>query len=800
MMDTFLKDLRYSIRQLLKKPGFAATAVLTLALGIGANTAIFGVVNSVLLRALPFKDPERIAMVWETIPMIGLVENTPAPANFLRWREESKSFESLAALAPSFTNLTGGGEPEKIDSLRATAEVFPLLGVEPLLGRWFLPEEDRPGNNRVAVISHGLWQRRFGADREMVGKSITLNDSPYTVVGVMPAHFSIPVANSELWIPMAFGPNAAKETSRNLFAVGRLKSGVTHEQAQAELTAMAEDWQEQDTQTTFRFGINIVPIQEHITGTIRLALLVLLAATGFVILIACANVANLLLARAAARQKEIAVRIALGAGRWRLARQLLTESLLLSFLGGAVGLLVAVWSVSLLSSAMPENLAQAKAANIDARVLGFAFMMSLITGIIFGLAPALQSTRPNLNEILKEGGRDSSAVARRWTRSALVIVEVSLAMVLLVGAGLLMKSFLRLSDIDMGFRAENLLTMQVQLASARYRDQAKRTAFFDQLLERARALPGVESAAVISGVPVSWTGGGATFQIEGRAEPDNTTPISNYRIISPDYFHAMGIPPISGRYFTEQDTENSEPVAIISQSLARASWPDENPLGRRLVWGAGGPMLTIVGVVRDVRLVAANEVKPHVYMPYTQNRIAPYELVIRSKGDLTGLAAAVRNEVWAIDKDQPVSKIRTMEQILSDSIARHRFNTILLAVFAALAMAIAAIGIYGVMSYTVTQSTREIGIRMALGAKRADIVRMVVGQGLGLTSIGVVAGLASSFALMRLLESLLYGVSATDVTTFAAVTVLLIAVSALACFIPARRATRVDPIVALRYE
>ncbi|HEY7544694.1 MAG TPA: ABC transporter permease [Blastocatellia bacterium] len=797
-MDTFFHDLRYAVRQLLKKPGFAATAILTLALGIGANAAIFSVVNSVLLRRLPFKDPERLVMVWETIPSIGLSENTPAPANFLGWREESQSFESMAALGPSFTNLTGGGEPEKIDSVRVSAELFPLLGVEPLVGRWFLPEEDRPGNNRVVVISHSLWQRRFVAARDIIGKNITLNDNAYTVVGVMPAHFRIPVIESELWIPMAFGPDARTELSRNLFVLARLKSGVTHEQAQSELSAMAELWQK-DSQGKFRFGINIVPLQEQLTGRIRLALIVLLAATAFVILIACANVANLLLARASARQKEVAIRIALGATRWRLARQLLTESLLLAALGGIVGLLLAAWSMSLLASAMPESLAQAKEAAIDTKVAGFTFAVSLITGVIFGLVPALQSTRPNLNETLKEGGRDSSAVARKWTRNALVISEVAMALILLVGAGLLMRSFLRLSNVDMGFRPENLLAMQIQLSSSKYRDQSKRTAFFDQLLDRVRALPGVESAAVISGLPVSWTGGGSTFILEGRAEPENTTPISNHRFISPDYFRVMGIPVVSGRSFTPQDRENSEAVAIISESLARASWPDENPLGKRISW-AGDSMMTIVGVVRDVRLTVASEPKPHVYMPYTQIRIPPYELVIRAKSDPTSLASSVREEVWAIDKDQPVANIRTMEQILSASIARHRFNTILLAVFAALAIALATIGIYGVMSYTVSQSTREIGIRMALGAAQSDLMRLVIGRGLTLTLNGAAIGVAGAFALTRLMKSLLFGVTATDPITFVGVSALLILVAMLACYLPARRATRVDPMVALRYE
>ncbi|MGA9769124.1 MAG: ABC transporter permease [Blastocatellia bacterium] len=793
-METLFQDLRYGVRMLTKKPGFTVVVVMTLALGIGASTAIFSVVNTVLLRPLPYKDAEQIAVVWETLPSIGLEENTPAPANYINWREQNEVFENIAAFTVGFTNLTGTGEPERVDSLRVSASIFPLLGVEPMLGRTFLPEEDQPGASRVVVISHSLWQRRFGRDPDILEKTITVNDRSYTVIGVMGPSFSFPLLKAELWVPIAFTADARTEMSRNLWVLGRMKPGVTRDQAQAEMDTIVA--RGQDPQATFRFGVNVVPLGQQLVGHIRPALIVLLAATGFVLLIACVNVANLLLARANGRQKEIAVRCALGAGRWRLMRQLLTESLMLAGLGGAAALLLAMWGVDILSSVMPDNLSQAKSVFIDARVFAFTLAVSLVTGIVFGIVPALQATKPNMNEALKEGGRDSSG-SRRWVRNLLVVTEVALALVLLIGAGLMIKSFQRLNNVDMGFQPANLLAMQVQLSSSRYGEQNKRTAFFDQLLEQIEALPGVESAAVINGLPVSFQGGGSTFKIEGRAEAQSTTPMCTYRIISPDYFRTLGIPLLSGRDFSRSD---SEPCAIISESLARRVWPDGDALGQRIKWAGDDSPRLIVGIVKDVKLSLTAEVKPHVYMPYSQIEIAPYEMVIRTKTDGAGLSAAIRSEVWAIDKDQPVSNIRTMEQILSGSIARQRFNLLLLGIFAALAMALASVGIYGVMSYTVTQNTREIGIRMALGARAGDVLKLVVGQGLALTFIGVGIGIGAAFALTRLMASLLFEVRATDPATFVLYSAILTGVALGACFIPARRATKVDPMVALRYE
>ena len=797
-METLFQDLRYGIRLLAKKPGFTLVVVMTLALGIGVNSAIFSVVNTVLIRPLPYKDAEQIAVVWETLPSIGLEENTPAPANYIKWREQNEVFENIAAFTVGFTNLTGAGEPERVDSLRVSASVFPLLGVEPMLGRTFLPEEDQPGASRVVVISHSLWQRRFGADSGILEKDITVNDRSYTVIGVMPPSFKFPLLKAELWVPIAFTPDARTEMSRNLWVLARMKPGITRDQAQAEMDTITA--RGQDPQATFRFGVNVVPLGEQLVGHIRPALLVLLAATGFVLLIACVNVANLLLARANGRQKEIAVRIALGAGRLRLMRQLLTESLMLAGLGGAAALLLAMWGVDVLSSLMPDNISQAKSVFIDSRVFAFTLGVSLVTGIVFGIIPALQATKPNMNEALKEGGRDSSAGSRRWVRNLLVVAEVSLALVLLIGAGLMMKSFQRLNNVDMGFQPENLLAMQVQLSSSKYIDQSKRTAFFDQLLQQVESLPGVESASIINGLPVSFQGGGSTFTIEGRPEAAATTPMCTYRIIGPDYFRTMHIPLSSGRDFSRHDSQQAEHVAIISESLARQVWPDGNALGHRITWGGDDAPMSIIGIVKDVKLSLTAEVKPHVYIPYSQIHIAPYEMVIRTKTDAPALAAAVRSEVWAIDKDLPVSNIRTMEQILSGSIARPRFNLLLLGIFAALAMVLAAVGIYGVMSYTVTQNTREIGIRMALGARPGDVLKFVVGQGLALTFIGVGIGIAAAFALTRLMENLLFEVTATDPATFVLYSAILTGVALVACFVPARRATKVDPMVALRYE
>jgi putative ABC transport system permease protein len=809
-MENLFQDLRYAVRMLFKNPGFTAVAVLTLALGIGANTAIFSVVNTVLLQPLPYKDPDRLMMVWEDDTKRGFPRDTPAAANYIDWRDQNQVFEGMAAIADASFNLTGVGEPERIDGRRVTANLFPLLGVEPGLGRAFTPEEDRPGAGRVVIISHGLWQRRFGSDANIIGSPISLNGESHTVVGVTPPQFQFPAREVELWVPMAFTEReAANRGNHYLEIVARTKPGVTVEQAQAEMTTIAARLEQQYPDQNTDLGAVVVPLHEHVAGDIKPALLILLGAVGFVLLIACANVANLLLARAAVRQKEIAIRIALGASRLRLVRQFLTESVLLAAIGGLVGLALALWGVNLLKAFIPENISQVKALTIDSRVLAFTLLVSLVTGLIFGLAPALQASSFNLNETLKEGGRDSSAGSRgNRIRSLLVIAEVAISLILLIGAGLLINSFVRLSNVDPGFRTDNLLTMQIVLPVQKYPDRARRSVFYTELVQRIEALPGVRSAAVTNWIPLVRQGDSIGFNIEGRPDPGRgKSPIVVTRVVSPHYFQTMGIRLLQGREFNEQDRSDSPRVIVINETMARRYWPDEDPTGKRITPGPADSRnpddwLTIVGVVNDVRQFELNaEPKPQMYISYIQaGFFAPRHLVVSTQVEPRSLASTVRNTVWEIDKDQPVSNISTMEETLSESIARQRFSTLLLSIFAAVALALAAVGIYGVMSYSVAQRSSEIGLRMALGAQTSDVLKLVIGQGMRLAIVGVMIGLVATFGLTRLIESLLFGVSATDPLTFIVISLLLTTVALMACWIPARRAAKVDPMVALKYE
>jgi predicted permease len=815
LMETFLQDVRYGVRVLAKNKGFTAVAVLTLALGIGANTAIFSVVNDLLLRPLPYSDADRVVMLWEVTPS-GRHMNTTSRANFRTWREQGASFESMSAFSDQRLNLTGVGEPEEVAVQLATPELFKVLGVEPMYGRVLVEDDGRQGSAGV-VLSYGFWKRRFGADPGLVGKSITLNGEPYNVVGVMPPSFywhikqrSATGKPAEMWgvlsIPPPGDPASSSERGRFLSVVGRLKRGVTVEQAEAEIKTIHTRLS-QDSTFNKNYTAEVIPLREQFVGNIRPALWVLLGAVGLVLLIACANVANLLLSRVAAREKEIALRTALGARRSRVIRQLLTESLLLSLLGSALGLLVAWWGIGALVAISPRDLVSLQNVGINLTVLGWTLGVTLLTSILFGIAPALEATRLNLNDALKEGGKgaDAQGSRSRRLRSVLVVVEVAFALMLLAGSGLLVKSFVQMRRIDTGFETDNVLTMVVRLPPSKYKEDPEYVAFFRQLLERVRATPGVNSAGVVNFLPLYGGLGSATsFNIEGQpAPPRGTGPSTNVRVADSGYFKTLGIPLRRGRTFNEVEDSEARHVILVSESFARRHFPNEDPIGKRLkVFMAEKPEWTeIIGVVGDVRydnLTA--EAEPFVYYPQPELTYEFMTLVIRTAGDPAEMAPAIRREIAAIDPDQPVSDVRTMTQVMADTVARARFNTLLLGIFAGLATLLAAVGIFGVMSYSVQLRTREIGLRMALGAQPGRVLMMMLRQGLLLTLIGIGVGLAGALLLSRVMSGLLYGVGANDPATFAAIVVVLAVVSLIACYIPARRATRVDPLVALKYE
>jgi predicted permease len=812
MMGTLIQDVRYGLRGLRHNLAFTVVAVCSLALGIGANTAIFSLVNAVLLQPPPFREPDRLMMLWEDVPAIGVTADQVQPATYADWKAQNHVFEDMVALRWQVFNITGDGEPEKVQSYGVTQNFFPVLGVAPVKGRNFLPDEDRAGGAKVVILSHGLWQRRYGADEHVVGKEILLNGEKYSVVGVMPAGFQFLQSSTGLWTPAAFTPDElAVRNSNTLLVLGRLKAGVARAQAQADMAAITERLAHDYPNDLGGTQANVTPIGEQLSGTVRRPLLILLAAVGFVLLIACANVANLLLARAASRRKEIAVRVALGAGRWRIVRQLLTESVLLSLLGGAFGLLLAAWGFEFVRKLIPDGLVLSTNLKLSLPVLGYATAVSLATGVVFGLAPALRASRTDLNEALKQGGGRSGSSAGGRLRGALVVAEVALALVLLVGAGLLVQTVSHMRGQYEALKPEQLLTLRTVLPDYKYGALPRRTQFYDEVLERVRGLPGVVSVGYTTSVPLQWQGGANGFMIDGEQPPPGVVPNAIHRQVSSNYLQTVGIALREGRYFDAHDNADSQRVVIVNETMARQFWPGGSALGKRISFGPNGgngnkfPWRTIVGVVADVRDMGMSApVKAEMYLPYSQVDVMrgfkPRDLVVRTGGDPLSLAAAVRQEIHAVDPDQPVSNVATMAAQLDDETGTRGIGMVLLASFAGLALLLATIGIYGVLSYFVTQHVPEIGVRLALGAQPRDILALVLKKGMGLVLGGVAVGLAASFALTRLMSGLLFGVSATDPKTFAFISLLIAAVALLACYLPARRAMKVDPMIALRYE
>ena len=804
-----MKDIRYGIRTLLKRPGATAIALVTLALGIGVNTAIFSAVDSVLLRPLPFKDPERLVSIWEQGLRMGINQNEVAPANFFDLRNQTQSFEAIGAFGPQDINLTGEGEPERLNGQLVTANVLSTLGVAPAAGRIFLPEEDQPGQHRVVVLSDALWQRRFNRDPGILNRNITLNGESHTVVGIMPGGFFFPARDVEAWIPWSMEPEQASGRGDHyLRLVARLKPGAPIERANAELESIAGRLAAEYPRTNEGLGFFARSLHQDYVGDLRLPILIMFAAVGLVLLIACANVANLLLAQATARRKEIAIRIALGARRWTIVRQLLVESLLLAAGGGLLGVFGAVWGVEALAKLLPQSLSKLEGVSVDARVLLFTLGMSALTAIVFGGVPALLASRTKPGETLSDVARDAGGgTSGRLVRRVLVVSEVALAVVLLVGAGLLIRSFQLLRQVDNGFTTENRLTMKMVLPMPKYAKPEARRAFYDEMLRRVKEVPGVESAGMITFLPLVVNGMNFTFSVEGHTSPgDMKLPFAVYRTVSPDYFNAMGIPLQRGRFFDAHDSHDSQPVVVVNRRLAEQFWPNEDPVGKRLKVGpldSPSQWLTIAGVVGDARQTSIYDQKMEFYVPYMQETrgfMAPRDLVVRTKVDASSIAAAVRQEVWAVDKDQPISNVRTMDEVFAAAISQERFQTLLLGLFAALALVLACVGLYGVISYSVAQRTHEIGIRMALGAQPIDVLKLVIRQGMFLTIAGLVVGIAAGAMVTRVLSDMLFGVTARDPLTFVGAPLLLLLVAFLACYIPARRATRIDPLVALRYE
>ncbi len=810
-METLWQDLRQGARSLLKQPAFTFIAVIALALGIGANTAIFSVVNAVLLQSLPYRDADKLVTVWEHNRRRGNDQNVINLGNYFDWKEQNRVFEDMATFFDTNANLTSGGDPEEIPAQVASYNLFSVLGVNPILGRGFTTDDGKEGAPRVVALGYGLWQRRFGGDTSVIGRKIIVNNRETTVVAVLPPDFNWHVRKgsmtrkvAEMWSPWQLTESNRQRRGRFAMAVARLKPGVTPAQAQAEMNVIGSQL-EQQHDFNKNWGVNVVPLRTQFTGDIRLALIVLLCAVGLVLLIACANVANLLLVRAAARQKEVAVRAALGASRGRIIRQLLTESAVLAILGGVAGLALAWWGTDLLVSLSPPEILNLPHVEINATVLGFTLMISLLTGIVFGLAPALETTRLNLTESLKEGGKNIGGAIRSYRlRNTLVVVEVALALMLLIGAGLFIRSFARLQAVDPGFNAENVLTMKVGLPGRKYDTERKRIDFFREAIARMQALPGVESAGATSFLPFVVPHAGTTVEIDGRPKLPPGQGLSTGVIVTDaNFFRTMQIPLKRGRLFSGQEATDMRHVVVINEAFARKHFPGEDPLGKRLViyMKDDNQPCEIIGIVGDSKHLNLDaEIEPVSYWPHPELTYNTMTFVIRTKTDTASVVAAARNVVRTLDPEQPVADVFTMDSLIGKSVGRSRYITLLLTIFSVVALILAGVGIYGVMAYSVAQRTHEIGVRVALGAQARDILRLVVKRGMTLALLGAAIGIVASLVLTRFMKNLLYDISATDPLIFAGVPVLLVLIALLACYLPARRATKVDPMIALRYE
>jgi putative ABC transport system permease protein len=798
--STFVRDSRYAVRMLAKHPGFTAIAVLTFALGIGANTAVFSVFNGVLLRPLPYPDPDRITMIWMDNRRQNIREDITSYPTFRDWREQSTSFAHMAALRPTAFSLTGAGEPERLQGAMVTAGFFDVMGLSPVLGRGFDASREAPGRDGVVVLAHGLWQRQFGGAGDVLGRTITLDGRPHEIIGVMPPELEVP-EKAELWKPLA--PEDELRESRSSFwlpVIGRLKPGISLEQAQAEMSGIAARL-EQTYESNRGFGAYVVPLHRQLVGDIAGSLRVLQAAVGFVLQIACANLGNLMLARTAARGKELAIRTALGAGRARLMRQLVTETFMLALAGGALGVLLAYWAAQFFVQLGGDTIPRPDAIGIDVRVLAFTLLLAVLAALVAGFIPAVQSSRAPVADHLREGGREGGAVASRRTRSALVAAEVALAFVLLAGAGVLIRSLWTMQRVDRGFLPDRIATMTISLPATMYSGPAEVRAFYDQLLDRLRALPGVESAAAGSGILQPLVTSSAVFEIEGRPLPPPEEQVEYpLEVVSPGYFETLGMALASGRTFSSRDHGDAPRAIVINETLARHGWPGQDPLGRRLRFaGDGENWMTVVGVIRDVRRAdLMRGVRPELYLSALQFPRRTQMLIVRTAGEPGAAIPMIRREVRALNPQLPLFATGTLSASLARTLTPPRFRAILLAAFAAIALLLAGLGIYGVTAHAVSQRTHEVGVRMALGARRADVLKLMIAQHLMPAFAGVIVGLAAAVVMSRWLRSFVYGVGVTDPATFVLMGAALLAVAAAACWIPARRAMRVDPVIALR--